>query len=84
LTEELPKNQLGKIIKVTDHSVIRYFIHILGLNEAELRKLILTEELAQIITKSGDGDYPIIYKTGLQSKQCTVVVRDGNVVTIKE
>lgn len=67
----------NKAILITDHALVRFFERVKGYDIEEIKKEILTESVQELIKKLGtSGEYP----TG---NDFSIVLRDGNVVTIK-
>lgn len=65
-------------IHVTDHAIVRYCERVLGLNIAEIKAAILTEQTRRTIERA--EHHPGKY----HGKDCRIVYRDNAVITVLE
>ena len=65
---------LSKSIIVTDHAIIKYLERIKSMNIEEIKGIILTPKLEEVIMVTGDGEYP--------NGDFKLVVRNNAVITV--
>ena len=75
LKEEILKFDEKKILRVSEHAIVRYFERVKGFNIGEIEEEILSDEVKRLVeVLGGSGSYP--------NKDYSVVMKNYTVTTI--
>lgn len=75
LEKQINDFEKDKIIRVSEHAIVRYFERILGFNISEIEKEIVNDDVLSLVNQlGGSGKYP--------NRDFSVVMKNHTVVTI--